>query len=58
MNYECKTCNYATYDKFNYNKHLKTKKHLEKVNDANKLSLHCPKIVQELSSENEELLGE
>jgi hypothetical protein len=36
MNYECKTCNYATYDKFNYNKHLITKKHKQKVNqDAN-----------------------
>ena len=32
MNFICEACNYASHDKFNYNKHLITKKHLEKVN--------------------------
>jgi|688.fasta_scaffold258254_1 hypothetical protein len=34
MNYKCKYCNYESYDKFNYKKHLTTKKHKEKVNEC------------------------
>ena len=32
MKFNCDICNYVSRDKFNYNKHLTTKKHLEKVN--------------------------
>ena len=32
MNFTCETCSYSSRDKFNYNKHLDTKKHKEKVN--------------------------
>nr|QKF94891.1 zinc finger C2H2-type protein [Fadolivirus 2] len=32
MEYKCNVCNYASYDKFNYERHLKSKKHNEKVN--------------------------
>jgi len=34
MDFNCKMCNYLSRDKFNYNKHLKTKKHIEKVQDV------------------------
>jgi len=30
MNYECTCCNYSSHDKFNYNRHLISKKHLHK----------------------------
>ena len=36
MNFKCELCSYASRDKFNYDKHLNTKKHKEKV----KLSLN------------------
>ena len=33
VNYECKLCNYITVRKSNYNKHLKTKKHIYNYNN-------------------------
>ena len=39
MNFKCELCSYASRDKFNYEKHLNTKKHKEKVNE----NTFCPK---------------
>ena len=36
MKYECNCCNYVTYEKSNYNHHLKTNKHLKNVLDFEK----------------------
>lgn len=35
MKYECVFCKYETFEKSNYNQHLKTKKHIEKQNRNN-----------------------
>lgn len=52
MEFNCEQCNYSSYDKFNYDRHLKTKKHKEKVSNSAKLSKNCHNIVQKLSYEN------
>ena len=49
MEYICKPCDYAADNKFNYDRHLKTKKHIEKVNKLN-MSSHRNQIVIEKSS--------
>jgi len=30
--FKCEKCKFSSYDKFNYNKHCLTKKHLKNVN--------------------------
>ena len=44
MNLNCKICNYSARDNFNYNKHLLTKKHIEKVNQIanDSITAHKP----------------
>lgn len=37
----CKLCNYQARDKFNYNKHLNSKKHYEKVEKSASKCEHC-----------------
>ena len=32
VKYECEICNYITFRKYDYTKHLKTKKHLSNYN--------------------------
>ena len=39
MEYKCELCNYLTHDKFNHDRHVKTKKHTEKVLEQNAESL-------------------
>jgi hypothetical protein len=39
--YNCECCNYNTDKKCNYNRHLKSKKHIKKINMCNKCPL-CP----------------
>jgi hypothetical protein len=39
--YNCECCNYNTDKKCNYNRHIKSKKHIKKVNMCNKCPL-CP----------------
>ena len=43
MTHSCEICNFNTIIKGNYNRHLKTKRHLEKSNNN-------PTIVQQLSN--------
>ena len=38
IKYICTTCDYNTYNKKDYNKHLKTKKHEIRTNDYNKVT--------------------
>lgn len=42
--YSCETCNYDTSDKSNLNKHLTSKKHLDKINNVKKVKkvYTCP----------------
>lgn len=49
--FNCKSCNYATNDKSNLLKHNKSKKHVEKEKELSNLSLFCPKVVVNLSLE-------
>ena len=52
MEFKCEMCNYASHDKFNYKRHEKSKKHIEKVNDIPKLSRNYPETIIKLSNEN------
>lgn len=38
MEFNCNQCNYASHDKFNYDRHLKSKKHKEKEIENTKIS--------------------
>lgn len=40
--HECKICKFKTNNKFDYNKHLETSKHKQKVN-SDKICIHCNK---------------
>ena len=40
--YNCTSCNYVTDKLFNYNKHLKTKKHLSTIPKFSKTPQHSP----------------
>jgi len=55
MNYYCKCCNYHTFIKANYNKHLLSQKHVLKNENAN---IKCNKIIdiskiQNIKNKNE-----
>ena len=49
--YNCQNCNFTTSNKYNYEQHLKTKKHLSKMTSED------PKN-EENEEENEELVPE
>ena len=53
MEFNCDICNYSASSKFNYERHLKTKKHLEKVKNVPILPSKDQKNTIELSNENE-----
>ena len=46
--FNCKSCNYETDNKYNYDRHLKTKRHLKILNFGpsvvHQLSINCPSI--------------
>ena len=45
-NFNCKICNYITKEKSNINRHMKSKKHLQKINmDTNKNNMNKNKII-------------
>ena len=46
VNFECQRCNYNTPIKCNYEKHLKTKKHLKKMSEILEDSKKCGKNVE------------
>ena len=45
MKFNCKSCNYSTDVKFAYDKHLLTKKHIEKVNEKQNINIVTPKTI-------------
>ena len=45
MNFKCEICSYSARDKCDYNKHLNTKKHKEKVIDVQKINDMTPKVI-------------
>lgn len=47
VKYECVLCDFSTTRKTEYNRHIKTKKHLQKVKQDDKLSITCPTVVQQ-----------
>ena len=49
MNYICKSCNYTTKIKCNYDKHLLTNKHINNINNEI-INLYCNKCEKQLSS--------
>jgi hypothetical protein len=46
VKFECQRCNYNTPIKCNYEKHLKTKKHLKKMSEILEDSKKCGKNVE------------
>lgn len=42
--FQCKKCNYVTYDKSNFLKHKSTKKHIKKVQEDTKSTSNLPKV--------------
>lgn len=53
MIYSCDICKYSSNDKFNYNKHLNTKKHIEKMTASTITSPIIHDNIIDVSSENE-----
>ena len=45
MKYNCKLCNYSTDVKIAYDKHLLTKKHIEKVNEKHNINIITPQTI-------------
>ena len=53
MKFTCNFCNYSTDVKFCYEKHLNTKKHIEKINENPKISSKYHETIIDLIPENE-----
>lgn len=53
MNYNCEICSYDTHDSSHFNRHKKSKKHLEKMSklDSDNISSK-PKVYQKLTGQN------
>jgi len=52
MEYDCDLCNYSACNKFNFERHLKTKKHLEKVSSAPKSTQGQQNVNPKSTNEN------
>jgi len=50
MNYECKLCNYSSHDKFNYKRHMNSKRHVEKVIDIPNTNNMTPQTIPDDSA--------
>ena len=50
VQYTCDKCVFSTTRKTEYSRHIKTKKHLEKVKLHHDMSISCPIVVQQIST--------